>query len=308
MRSFTLSAVCTALAMLWSAAVYAQSAPAVPNGSFETWEARNAQREAPRSWLALEDLLELANNIPSLPALGFTIKSSTARQGALAAELRTLSVQNQTFPGILVLGSRTGIGVPYTARPGQLQFWYRLTGAQAAVDSAYVGALLTRNVAGTTTVVGGQAVVLQPAANYTLVTVPLIYSPQSTLAPDSLIVEIWSGLADVIHPGTVLLIDDVQLTGAITSAAEVAGPAALQVYPNPSATGEFSLATPTGSGISTAPLTVLDAAGRVVLRQGAAPPSAAQGRLIDLRAQRPGVYVLRLDTPDGPVRRKLVIP
>lgn len=308
MRSLTPSAVYTALAMLWSVALCAQSVPAVPNGSFETWEARNAQREAPRSWLATEDLLELASDIPALPALGFTVRSATARQGALAAELRTVTVQNQTFPGILILGSRAGLGVPYSVRAGQLQFWYRLTGEQAAVDSAYVGVLLTRNVAGRTTLLGGQSVLLRPAAAYTLVTTPLLYSPQNTLAPDSLIVEISSGLADVIHAGTVLLIDDVQLTGAVTSAADKAPAAALQVYPNPSATGEFSLATPTGTGVSTAPLTVTDAAGRVVLRQGAAPASVAQGRLVDLRAQRPGMYLLRLDTEDGPVRRKLVIP
>ncbi|WP_165768257.1 T9SS type A sorting domain-containing protein [Hymenobacter amundsenii] len=106
----------------------------------------------------------------------------------------------------------------------------------------------------------------------------------------------------------ILLLDDVQLVGTVTSArAGTTAPAALQVYPNPSASGEFSLASLTDAALATAPLTITNATGRQVLRQGAAPASAAAGRLVDLRGQRGGVYLLRLETAAGPIVRKLVI-
>ncbi|QNP54097.1 T9SS type A sorting domain-containing protein [Hymenobacter qilianensis] len=83
--------------------------------------------------------------------------------------------------------------------------------------------------------------------------------------------------------------------------------AALVVYPNPSSNGDFSLASLQKPGVATAPFTISDAAGRIVQRQGAAPISAANGRLISLRGQPAGVYLLRLSTPEGTLTRKLLI-
>ncbi|UOQ78032.1 T9SS type A sorting domain-containing protein [Hymenobacter sp. 5516J-16] len=292
-----------------SSAALAQSPAPVPNGNLDTWEIRNAaQREVPRSWVTTEDILEpLVQQV--LPNVGFVEKSTTVRQGTFAAELTNIDIGSTrplVVPGVLVTGTPQGFGTPYTSRPARLQFWYRLTGPDARADSAFAGALLTRNVSGTTQLIASSELILPPAAAYTLVSQPFDYTPLG-ISPDSMLIEIDSGIADELHEGTVLLVDDIQLTGSITATRNPVTESALQVYPNPSTTGEFSLASLTDAALSTAPFTVTDATGRVVLRQGKAPLSVARGRLVDLREQRSGVYLLQLETPDGLVTRKLVI-
>ncbi|MBX0292933.1 T9SS type A sorting domain-containing protein [Hymenobacter sp. HSC-4F20] len=286
----------------------AQTPTPVPNGTLDTWVARNAAREIPQGWFTTEDILEPLVG-QQLPAIGFVTKSTTVHQGTFAAELTSIDIGSASplvLPGIIGTGTDGVAGIPYTSRPARLQFWYRLTGADAKADSAYVGAILARNVGGESQVIGTSEVLLAPAAVYTLVSEPFEYTPLG-LSPDTLLVEALSGIADELHDGTKLLIDDIQLTGSITATRNPAAEAALQIYPNPSATGEFSLASLTDATVSTAPFTVTDVTGRVVLRQDKAPLSAARGRLVDLREQRSGVYLLQLNTPDGILTRKLVI-
>ncbi|GGG56496.1 hypothetical protein GCM10011378_35840 [Hymenobacter glacieicola] len=292
-----------------STAALAQTPTPVPNGNLDTWEIRNTlQREVPRSWITTEDILEPLVQ-QELPNIGFVEKSTTVRQGPFAAELTNIDIGNTRpliVPGVLVTGSPTGLGTPYTSRPARLQFWYRLTGPDARADSAFAGAVLTRNINGTTQLIAQSDLILAPTATYTLVSQPFEYTPLG-VSPDSMLIEIDSGIAENLHEGTVLLVDDIQFTGSITATRNPVTEAALQVYPNPSSTGEFSLASLTDAALSTAPFTVTDATGRVVLRQGKAPLSAARGRLVDLREQRSGVYLLQLETPDGLISRKLVV-
>jgi hypothetical protein len=104
-----------------------------------------------------------------------------------------------------------------------------------------------------------------------------------------------------------LFVDDITLPLTVTANRNPQLDAALVLYPNPSSNGDFSLASLQKPGIATAPFTITDAAGRVVQRQGAAPVSAASGRLVSLHGQPAGVYLLRLDTAEGTVTRKLLI-
>jgi Secretion system C-terminal sorting domain len=81
----------------------------------------------------------------------------------------------------------------------------------------------------------------------------------------------------------------------------VAAPPAVSVFPNPSASGHFTVQT--SAAATGAQLTVLDATGRTVWR-GAA--SEAQTR-VDLSRHPGGVYLLRLTWPDGrAVSKKLL--
>ena len=66
--------------------------------------------------------------------------------------------------------------------------------------------------------------------------------------------------------------------------------ASVSIYPNPSATGAFTLRAPTG-----ATYVVLDATGRTVAAGTATGPETP----LDLRAHATGVYALRLTWPDG---------
>ncbi|OUJ71946.1 hypothetical protein BXP70_20205 [Hymenobacter crusticola] len=137
---------------------------------------------------------------------------------------------------------------------------------------------------------------------YKQFSVPITYT--STEAPDSLRLGFSVGGNQVFSSSAALTIDDVSFSFT-TANASPAVAATLSVYPNPSSNGVFSLASLQKASVATAPLSVTDALGKVVLQQAAAPASAANGRQLDLRGKPAGVYLLRLDTPEGVVVRKL---
>lgn len=93
-----------------------------------------------------------------------------------------------------------------------------------------------------------------------------------------------------------------KLTSTVLGTAEPAAAAALlQVFPNPSADGRFTLALPAGTAAES--LTVLDALGRTVLTQALAPASHTE---LSLNAQAPGLYTLLVRTSGGVARQQLV--
>ncbi|NVO31959.1 T9SS type A sorting domain-containing protein [Hymenobacter lapidiphilus] len=308
---------------------HAQTTPAVANGNLETWQPRNLV-EAPAAWITADDLLA-SLGLPPIVAPRTVTKAGDAHGGSFAAKLQNQALalrgtgtarqlaalrklprplarrdDELTLPGVLLKASfnedgELVNGVPYTGRPARLQFWYKLTGSTVEADSSVAFlALLNKS-----TPVAAAAQILLPKAAYTLMDVPITYL--SGLQPDTLALGFGVATAGENDPTVQMFIDDVQLVGAVTGNRTPVAAAALQVYPNPSATGEFSLASLTDAALSTAPLTVTDATGRLVLRQAAAAASESRGRLVDLRAQRPGVYLLRLEAPTGPVVRKLVV-
>jgi hypothetical protein len=186
-----------------------------------------------------------------------------------------------------------------------MQFWYKLTGENALTDSAAVFIVLAKTQGNVVKDVAFNGYLLPPTPTYQLYDFPITY--EETIAPDTLELYFTSGTAEDITAGTTLSVDDITLTGTVTAARNPATEAALQIYPNPSKGGEFSLASLSNAAIATAPFTVSDVTGREVLRQAAASPADSRGRLVDLRGQRPGLYTLRLETPEGPLMRKLVI-
>jgi|SRR6476661_329851 len=279
------------------------------NSDLENWAMRNST-QAPVDWLTTDDVFSAVIGTPLPFTLGTVSRTADRQSGSYAAKLETVSnpFLGDTLPGLLVLGNRFSTqgglpgGMPFTARPASLQFYYKLTGANAANDSAQVVVALTRNVNGSQTpIAGAQRLLLTPTSTYTLVTLPLVYTP-ATFSPDSVHIIITSGGADMPTPGTALYIDNLRFTG--TSAARDAKlDAALSVYPNPS-TGRFTLNS-TEPALLAAPLTVMDATGRCVLRAEAARPAAT--RALDLSGQPGGIYTLQLQTAEGIVTRKLVV-
>jgi hypothetical protein len=307
--------------LLCTTATLAQTPAAVPNSTFETWVSRNSV-EVPQGWVTTDDFIPFSSLAPAASFLiptGTTTKATAAHGGSFAAQiqnvLKVTPVGSAVLPGILQVASRVnpnsssvigGGGIPYTSRPSRLQFWYKLTGANALSDSAAVAIGLLKTQGGETAVVAFDAILLTPTPDYKLFDLPLTY--YESFAPDTLELYFTSGLSGVaITAGTTLTVDDIVLTSAVTATRNPAAEAALHIYPNPSSSGEFSLASLGSAATATAPYTVTDVTGRVVLRQQAAPASASRGRLVNLQGQKAGVYVLRLDTPDGPLTRKLVI-
>lgn len=296
----------------------ARAQQAVPNGALETWVTRNGG-DAPAQWLTTDDALQQAIPIPGLPASGTVIKSTVAHGGGFAAQLSNQSFPAVgTVPGLILLGNRLGNinrtdsleqlgGLPFTTRPVQMQFYYRFTGTVATpADRPVASVLLTKTSGGVQQVVAaGRLYLPTTATSYTLATIPLKY--KAGFAPDSIHIAFGSGdFNDTdFTTGNTLLVDDVTLTGIVAATRDAQLQAAVSVYPNPSASGRFTLDAAQEPALLAAPLTVTDALGRVVLRQAVA--SAAGRRVVDLGQRPAGVYSLRLDTPRGPVVHQLLI-
>ncbi|MBU6119607.1 T9SS type A sorting domain-containing protein [Hymenobacter siberiensis] len=90
----------------------------------------------------------------------------------------------------------------------------------------------------------------------------------------------------------------------ITAARNGIAGASLQVYPNPTPTGQVTLEL-TGYRLATQ-LTVLDALGRVILSELLPANTGTATRTLDLTGVATGVYLLRLRNTDGVETRRLV--
>lgn len=310
MKNLLRSLLCAPALLL---AAHTASAQGIPNAGLETWEPRaNNIVESPQGWYTTDDFF-VTLGAPS--DFGTVTRSTESRTGSAAAQLETKVLNGTQGPfrsqAALVLGTpantdlrriflRTG-GIAYTGRPTSLNFWYKAN--IAANDEVIAGIILTKNGQP----IGNAASTITPQANtntYTLGSLPIQYS--STEAPDTLRIFYLVGNATATGV-TSFSVDDLSLAGVVASSGNPQLKSALSVYPNPSTSGEFSLASLSNPGVATAPFTVTDALGRVVLKQGKAASSLANGRPVDLRNQQPGVYLLLLETPEGPVTQKLVV-
>ena len=283
----------------------AAQAQTFPNSTLDSWVTRN-NIESPVNWQTIDT--EIATQVP-IPLPPTVTKTTVARTGPFAAQLATRNLLGQLeLPGIILLGNSFNSGggdipggLPFTGRPAALQFYYQLSGPQAIADSAYMAVELTRLVNGNVQIVAeGEHFFRTLASTYTLVTVPLRY--RSSLAPDSVSMGFTSGAAEDITAGTTLRIDDILFTGTASATRNPALNAALSAAPNPSPDGRYLLQGLTPAQLA-APLTVLDATGRVVRREPALTARAA--RTLDLSTLPVGIYTVQLLTADGLVTRKL---
>ncbi|UOR05971.1 T9SS type A sorting domain-containing protein [Hymenobacter aerilatus] len=302
-------------------------AQTIPNGTLDTWATRN-NVEAPANWLNTDDAVAAAPFGALLPTriqTGTVTKSTDFQQGTFAARLesKTVSVPllgSVVAPGILALGNKPSAnstypgGLPFTIRPASMQFYYKLAGTNVASDKPTAAVQLTRTVSGRQEPIAtGLLTFTTTADNYTLATVPLVYT--SSAAPDSIHIAFASGSnvsitavppTSSLTAGTTFLIDNVTMVGVATSNRTALDTHSLNVYPNPSTSGVFALQADEPA-LRAAPYSILDVTGRVV-RTATATSATTAPRTIDLRGQAAGLYTLRLDTSDGrTVVQKLVV-
>ena len=290
-------------------------AQTVANLTLDAWATRTTSVsggvEAPTNWLTTDDVLSGFIGFP-LPSSTTTVSKTTdAHGGPYAARLETktyaVGTQSTIVPATLVLGTRFTdfgtlySGVPYAARPTQVQFYYKLTRVGGTPDVSAVSVSLTRTTGGTSTDIARTDKALPPAAAYTLVTVPLTYASSDT--PDSLHIEFYTSATQTQTVGTTLFIDDVSI-GTATGTRVGLPNAPVTVAPNPSADGRFVLHSPEPALLA-APFIVTDATGRVVLQAPTASPVTS--RAVDLGTQAAGLYTLQLQTDKGVVVRKLMV-
>lgn len=322
---FTLAA---AVLLLLGLGAHAQT---LANLNFETWATRNGA-ESPTGWMTTADVYSYYYQTPASNfQIGAVTKATDVHGGSFAAQLTSTSAPatgggSVVVPGELILGTKAGSyvyrglplgGVNNTARPTQMQFYYKFSGTTA--DSAWVLVYLTKTTNGVPTIVGAGGGFLTASPTYSGVNAAIGYA--DTTVPDSIHIVLTSGYSRLLYnpstgvtqfpsnikAGSTLLIDDISFSGApLAARADASTQALLTVAPNPSPSGHFVLSAPDKPELAAAPWQVLDGLGRLVAQQVAQAAPNGQ-RELDLSALRAGVYLLRLEAKQGTIVRQLTV-
>ncbi|MBO2011680.1 T9SS type A sorting domain-containing protein [Hymenobacter negativus] len=306
MKQFFLS-----FSVLLACSTHGQAQSTVVNGDFESWRTNGAGVEVPQHWLNTEEFIAGLSGV-TLPPTNTVVKTTDSHGGTYAVKVQTGPMGATAVAGVLVWGTAVVPGSPalggkpFTARPNSMEFYYKTAGTAVADDSASITVTLTSRASGAFEIVGGgNTYISQPSATYALGAIPLTY--QSTSVPDSAHIVITSGTGRSITMGTAVYLDDITMVTSPTATQTARKLDALTSFPNPSATGLFTLQAGQEPLLFSSALTVTDLTGRVVLRQPASKVTGQEKRMVDLRGQPAGVYTLRLLSADGTAVRTLVV-
>lgn len=264
------------------------NAQQVPNGTLEAWTDSGFGYEDP-------DGFQTLNGFSILGAPVSVSKTTTSHQGTYAAEISSFSVDlgggPQPFPGLMTLsadGSATGI--PYTARPDSVVFWYKYAPVSGDMGSAVIQ--LTENG---NDVANGAYAFTTAQATYKRAAVAFTYSSSAT--PDTLNIGFITSTGSTPQDGTMLTVDDIQIvfnTGA--GLAEYVSVKQVSAFPNP-ANESVQVAIANGQA-----LTVYSSTGSVIETLTAA--SNGQNTKINTGSYAEGVYMVKSE--DGSVARVVV--
>lgn len=189
----------------------------LPNHSFENWN--NVTVENPSNWYTVNTLLAGSNSENA-------IKSIDANSGNFALELSTVLINSDTIGGFLSIGSinfnnlvTPFAPIPYTAEPTTFSGAYKYSPVNG--DAAGIQVVFYQSG----TPIGSHYEPLSSQATYT--------NFSSTIStggvPDSISFLAFSG----DNPGSVLKLDDLQLSGGNVSVTELSA-IDFEIYPNPS--------------------------------------------------------------------------
>ena len=271
-----------ALVLLTFGAAQASQAQIV-HGGFENWTRLN-RLEAPDAWTSLNLLAEFGGDSANC------IKSTDAHWGKYAALLNPsyVIIAGDTVPGLL-LGQFT-----INSRPAGIRFFYK--GMPVATDSMIVVAELYKgNTDSSENLVADLNWISNKAtASYTLAQADFQYYDNRT--PDTAVVTIIIGGDNTSFLKSKMWIDDIGFSAYPAAVDPAAAELNYHVYPNPSNGKVFV------SGYESAGNTdIFDLNGRKVFRIPAGAHSA------DLSSLDAGLYLYRMDTPQGQLSGKILL-
>ncbi len=180
-----------------------------------------------------------------------------------------------------VIGSTGRQGVPFSATDDTLTFYYKFNSVEGDTAIVFIGLYKAGSP------VGGDLVILEPSANYTLKSIPLV----AGIAPDTLSINfaVAQGQARPAHPGSELFIDEVTLsseplnTGLFNWTKTAAQS---KVYPNPMNT-ELNVWV---GGYKNVQYSIMDITGKELLN------GTANGNPINVSELHPGIYFVTLSS------------
>ena len=238
----------------------------LPNHNFEDWTEFYA--EDPDGW-------NTWNQRTAVFGASTVIKSTTAFSGSYSARLETMAIEGDTLPGYLTNGSMENSvvgGAPYASIPGQLTGAYQYQ--PNGLDTAIIGVVFKSGG-----VIIGSASQQIDASTFGWIEFATPCFVFDT--PDTMLVVITSGN----NPGSVLLVDDLDLVGGNVGISERNAQGAAP-YPNP-ATERLSIPDVQAND----QVTILDQSGRTVRTSNAHLSGTLDVPLAGLAA---GVYVVSI--------------
>jgi hypothetical protein len=261
----------------------------VPNAGFEEWT-KDGNLEEPKGWVTSNQF-----------AGGPVVKSPDAHSGSYAMRLSTGvyrdSSQTLLDGATAFTAGGSGFGFSFSGRPSKLQGYFKYLPKR---DTCRISVLLMRwnpttkqsEPVGLGAFISGDSIPL-----YRLFETPITYL--SPAAPDTAFLMISPNEATRMHEGTVLLVDDIHFTGAV-SASEVLLPTCTSLSPNP-CTGFFTYLEWKQKTDMPLDVRLLDTHGRTVKKF---PPQtlASRNRIeLSLAEVSDGLYIVRCAHRNGKI-------
>lgn len=207
--------ITTLFILVLSTALFSQGT--IPNQDFEEWDSNYSAKH----WESTTDMIP--------PGYITCNKTSESYSGDYAIQLKTISLESFTVPGVITLGTLgmgyTEGGVEFSDRPESMKGFFK---HPSSGDLVQVIVQFYKNGIETG---GGYWSTTDSIADYTEFTVPISF--QTSENPDMLNITI---LTDQNIVGSTLLLDDLQFEYPTTAIPQNRSEEALRVYPNPCST------------------------------------------------------------------------
>ena len=275
------------------------NAQVIPNASFENWTPYNLG-EYPTGWTTSDSIAVSYGGGNSV------FKGTDAHDGAFSMHLKSVQI---TFiitikgPGVatngIILNNNFNFtfdkGVPDTSRSRVFSFWYKYDNSFNTADAGIVKVAKLRNTSGTRDTIAVGFAEINPAASYTMFSLPLVYKDFQN-QPDTSIIIFQSSRAlndPTCGVGNVLVVDSVSFGGFVGINEVNSVINGVRIYPQP-ATDRMTIEVELNTATKLA-YQLFDITGRQLVSKDLNNLTDA----LDVSSFPAGRYILKLSDQEG---------
>jgi len=260
--------------------------PAIPNGNFSNWT--DTSYDLPADWVSFGGGTSIVTRTTDKYRGEYALQMENGPGFGEVAQVTSGKSNNS-------IGRGPSGGRPYTGTKDTLIGYYKYNN-NGNGDTARIQVSITKNG----NYVGGNGINLMPAETYTYFEIPF----NAGQAPDTLRVDIQSSGWNYSHPGSTLIIDEIQLksqpllTGIRN---EMTANNALKVYPNPASNIViFDFTNPLNNN---ATLIIYNGIGEIVYTENF---NGLAHTSVNIAAYQAGVYYYKFTNSQTDIRGKFL--